>query len=201
MKWTAFTFAAFAVLGQVGVATAKPPRRALEISVQSGYGHVWGKNGDRSHELESRNGGASVAVGIAYRTPYLFVPWVEAGWATLQWSRETPKAREFSSEAPSTSSLATAYLLLGPSVEEGVFRFRAGIGLYHQQVTSTFAGQTITPASWDMGYYLAYGVRVHDGPRFGWGVEAMGLLMSESQLTYLGIALRFWGNAWAEPRH
>jgi hypothetical protein len=179
---------------------AEPPRRALEISAQTGYGHILGKNGDQTHELESRNGGASVAVAIAYRSPYLFVPWGEAGWASLQWSRETPKAREFYGEAPSTSSLATAYLLLGPGVEAGVFRFRAGIGLYHQQVTSTFAGRTITPASWDMGYFLAYGVRVHDGLRFGCGLETMGLLMSESQLAYLGVALRVWGNVWAEPQ-
>jgi hypothetical protein len=200
LNFATFTFTVLAVLGQVATASAKPPRRALELSAQTGYGHVWGKDGDRSHELESRNGGASVAVGVAYRTPYLFVPWVEAGWAALQWSRETPKVREFSTDAPSTSSLATTYLLLGPSVEEGIFRFRAGIGLYRQQVTSTFDGQTIAPSSWDMGYFLAYGVRVHDGPRFGWGVEAMGLLMSESQLAYLGLALRVWGNAWAEPR-
>lgn len=198
MNFATFTFTVLAVLGQVATASAKPPRRTLELSAQAGYGHVWGKDGDRSHELESRNGGASVALGVAYRTPYLFVPWVEAGWAALQWSRETPKTREFSADAPSTSSLAATYLLLGPSVEEGVFRFRAGIGLYRQQVTSTFDGQTISPSSWDMGYLLAYGIRVHDGPRFGWGVEAMGLLMSESQLAYLGLALRVWGNAWAE---
>lgn len=199
MKWTTFTCAAVLVGGQVGIATANPPRRSLEVSVQSGYGHVWGKNGDRTHELESRNGGALVAAAVAYRTRYLFVPWAEAGWAALQWSRETPKAREFSGEAPSTSRLSAAYLLLGPAIEAGVFRFRAGIGLYRQQVTSTFAGQTITPASWDMGYFLAYGVRAYDGPRCGWGLETMGLLMSESQIAYLGISLRGWINAWAEP--
>ena len=200
MKWTTFALSALAVFGQAEVASARPPRRALELSAQTGYGQVWGKNGDRSHELESRNGGALFAVGIAYRTPYLFVPWAECGWAALQWSREAPRAHEYYGEAPSTSSLATAYLLLGPSVEEGVFRFRAGIGVYRQQVTSTFAGQRISPATWDMGYLVAYGVRAHDGPHFGWGLEAVGLLMSESQLAYLGVALRFWGNAWAELR-
>jgi hypothetical protein len=200
MKLPTLAFAVFAVLGQVHLATAQPPQRALEISAQTGYGHVWGKNGDRSHEIESRNGGVSFAVGIAYRTPYLFVPWAEGGWAALQSSRETSKSREFSSEGPSTSSLATAYLLLGPGVEASVFRFRSGIGIYRQEVTSRFAGQNMAATSWDMGYFLAYGVRVHDGPRFGWGMEAMALLMSESQLAYLGIAVRVWGNAWSEPR-
>jgi hypothetical protein len=172
----------------------------LEVSAQTGYGHVWGKNGDRSHEIESRNGGASIAVGLAYRSPYLFVPWVEAGWAVLQWSRESPIAPEFSDQAPSISSLTTSYLLAGPSIEEGIFRFRAGMGVYRQQVTSSFAGQTITPSSWDMGYFLAYGVRAQDGPLFGWGVETQALLMSESQLAYLGFALRIWINPWADVR-
>ncbi len=200
MRRTSIAVFAFSIFGQVGIATAKPPRRALELSAQTGYGHVWGKNGDRSHEIESRNGGASIAVGLAYRSPYLFVPWVEAGWATLQWSRESPKTLEFSNQAPSVSTLSTSYLLLGPSIEEGIFRFRAGMGLYHQQVTSSFAGHTIAPSSWDMGYFLAYGVRAYDGPRFGWGLETMGLLMSESQLAYLGFALRVWGNPWVDLR-
>jgi hypothetical protein len=195
-----FAFVALGILGHASIATAKPPRRALEVSVQAGYGHVLSRNGDRTHELESRNGGASVAVGLAYRSPYLFVPWAEAGWAELQWSREAPKAREFANQGPSTSSLTTNYLLLGPSVEEGIFRFRAGMGLYNQQVTSSFAGHTITPSTWDMGYFLAYGVRAHDGPRYGWGLETQALLMSESQLAYLGISFRIWVNAWADLR-
>ncbi len=199
MRWAPFAIVTVATWGQAETATAKPPRRALEVSAQTGYGHLFGKSGDRSHELEARNGGASVAVGVAYRTPYLFVPWAELGWAALQWSRETPKSPDFSAEAPSVSSLATAYLLIGPSVEEGLFRFRAGLGLYHQQVTSTFNGRTIAPATWDMGYFFAYGVRAYDGPRFGWGLESMALLMSESQLAYLGLALRVWVNAWTEP--
>lgn len=188
------------IWGHWGIAMANPPRRALEVSTQIGYGHVWGKNGDRAHEMESRNGGASIAVGLAYRSPYLFVPWAEFGWAALRWSRESPKAHEFSDQGPSTSSLSTSYLLLGPSIEVGVFRFRAGMGAYRQQVTSSFVGHTITPSSWDMGYFLAYGIRAYDGPRFGWGLETQALLMSESQLAYLGIALRVWGNAWAELR-
>lgn len=191
---------AFSIFGCPGLATAKPPRRALEVSAQTGCGHVWGKNGDRSHDIESRNGGPSIAVGLAYRSPYLFVPWIEAGWSALQWSRESPKAPEFSDEAPSVSSLSTSYLLAGPSIEEGIFRFRAGMGLYRQQVTSRFAGHTISPSSWDMGYFLAYGVRAQDGPRFGWGIETQALLMSESQLAYLGIALRIWTNPWADLR-
>jgi len=195
-----FAFVACGVLGYAAIATAKPPRRALEVSVQTGYGLVLGNNGDRSHELESRNGGASVAVGFAYRSPYLFVPWAETGWTALQWNRELPKAREFAGQAPSTSRLTTTYLLFGPSVEEGIFRFRAGMGFYHQQVTSSFAGHTITPSTWDMGYSLSYGVRAHDGPRYGWGLETYALLMSESQLAYLGIALRVWGNAWVDLR-
>lgn len=188
----------FGMSGHGGIALANPPRRALEVSMQAGYGHVWGKNDDRTHEMESRNGGASIAAGVAYRSPYLFVPWVEAGWTALRWSRESPKASEFSDQAPSISSLSTTYLLLGPGIEEGAFRFRAGIGVYRQQVASSFAGHTITPSSWDMGYFLAYGIRAHDGPRFGWGLETQALLMSESQLAYLGIALRVWGNAWAD---
>lgn len=191
---------AFSIFGHAGLATAKPPRRALEVSAQTGYGHVWGKNGDRSHEIESRNGGPSIAVGLAYRSPYLFVPWIEAGWTALQWSREGPKVPEYSDQAPSVSSLSTSYLLAGPSIEEGIFRFRAGMGLYRQQVTSSFAGHTVNPSSWDMGYFLAYGVRAQDGPRFGWGIETQALLMSESQLAYLGIALRIWTNPWADLR-
>jgi hypothetical protein len=190
----------FSISGHVAIAMAKPPRRAVEVSAQAGYGHVWGKNGDRSHEIESHNGGASIAVGLAYRSPYLFVPWAEVGWVPLQWSRESPKAPEFTTQAPSSSSLSTSYFLLGPSIEEGIFRFRAGMGAYRQQVTSSYAGHTITPSSWDMGYFLAYGIRAYDGPRFGWGLETQALLMSESQLAYLGIALRVWGNAWADLR-
>jgi len=200
MKWAAFALVAIAVLAPSQTAMAKPPHSALELSVQAGYGHVLGKNGERSHEIESRNGGALLAVGLAYRTPYLFVPWAEVGWAALQWSREKPKTLEFSEQAPSTSSLTTNYLLLGPSVEEGIFRFRAGMGLYQQRVTSTFAGRTIGPSVWNMGYFLAYGVRAYDGPRFGWGLETVALLMSESQLAYFGVALRVWGNAWADQR-
>ncbi len=179
-------------------AQAAPPRRALELSAQTGLGRTFGKSSDRSYELASSNGGPMAALSLSYRSPYLFVPWLEVGWAELQWSRERPKAAEFATLAPSESKLTTSYVLLGPAVEEGPLRFRAGIGLYHTQVTSSFAGHTITPASWDMGYFLAYGVRVHDGPRYGWGLEATGLLMSESQLAYLGLALRVWGNAWSE---
>jgi hypothetical protein len=190
----------FSTSGYVSIAMAKPPRRALEVSAQTGYGHVWGKNGDRSHEIESRNGGPSIALGLSYRSPYLFVPWAEVGWTALRWSRESPKAHAFLDQTPSISSLSTSYLLLGPSIEEGIFRFRAGMGAYRLQVTSSFAGHTITPSSWDMGYFLSYGMRAYDGPRFGWGLETQALLMSESQLAYLGIALRVWGNAWADLR-
>ena len=200
MRTISVAIVVFSISGYVDIAMAKPPRRALEVSAQTGYGHVWGKNGDRTHEMESRNGGASIAVGLAYRSPYLFVPWAEAGWAALRWSRESPKAQEFSDQAPSISRLSTSYLLLGPSIEEGVFRFRVGMGLYRQQVTSSFAGHTITPSSWDMGYFLAYGIKAHDGPRLGWGLETQALLMSESQLAYLGIAIRVWVNAWADLR-
>ncbi len=198
MKRIRVAVVVFGTLTNANLAMAKPPRRALEVSAQMGYGQVWGKNGDRSHELESRNGGVSVAFGLAYRSPYLFVPWAEVGWAALQWSRENPKSLEFSTQASSISSLSTTYLVLGPSIEEGIFRFRAGMGVFRQQVTSNFAGHTITPSSWDMGYFLAYGVRAYDGPRFGWGLETQALLMSESQLAYLGIALRVWGNTWVD---
>jgi hypothetical protein len=161
---------------------------------------VLGKDGDRSHEIESTNGGPTVALGFSYRSPYLFVPWAELGWAALQSNREAPKAPEFEDAAPSVSSLSTSHILLGPGVEESLFRFRAGIGLYRQQTISSFAGQRIAASSWDMGYSLAYGVRAHDGPAYGWGIEALGLLISESQLAYLGIALRVWGNVWADKR-
>jgi hypothetical protein len=189
--------AALAALAPTREAHAQPPRRALELSAQAGYGHVFGKDYDREHELESTNGGPSLALGLAYRSPYLFVPWLELGWAALQSSREAPKSPEFNSEAPSVSRLTTAYFLAGPSVEIARFRFRAGMGLYRQSIRSTFAGHTITPSSWDMGYSVAYGVRVHDGPHFGWGLETEGLLMSETQLAYVGIGWRFWGNPWS----
>jgi hypothetical protein len=187
-----------ACLASARPASSRPPRRALELSAQAGYGHVLGKDYDRTHELDSTRGGPSLALGLSYRSPYLFVPWLELGWAALQSSREAPKAREFMSEAPSESRLTTSYVLAGPGVEGGRIRFRAGIGLYRQQVTSSFAGHTITPSSWDMGYFLAYGVRVYDGPRFGCGLESAGLLMSESQLAYIGMAWRVWFNPWAD---
>ncbi|MBN1609626.1 MAG: hypothetical protein JW940_23540 [Polyangiaceae bacterium] len=166
----------------------------------AGVGHVLGKSYDRSHEIAATNGGPSVALGVAYRSQYLFVPWVEAGWAELQTSRERPKATPFSAETASDSRLSTSYLLLGPSVEYNRLRWRAGVGMYRTQVWSRFAGRTIEPSSWDMGYSLAYGVRVHDERLCGWGLEAFGLLMSESQLAYVGLALRVWGNAWTSGR-
>ena len=72
--------------------------------------------------------------------------------------------------------------------------------MFRTQVKSRFAGSTIEPSSWDMGYSLAYGVRLQDEPLYGWGLEAFGLLMSESQLAYLGLALRVWGNPWTSGR-
>lgn len=200
MRWPTLLGLALAALARTSTLAARPPHRAMELSAQAGYGHVWGQDGDRSRELEARNGGPSMAVGLAYRTPYLFVPWAELGWAALQWSRELPRSPEFSGEHPSYSSLSTTYLQLGPGVEAGPFRFRAGIGMYHQQVTSAFAGRVISPSSWDMGYFLAYGIRADDGPRYGWGIETIGLLMSESQLAFFGLALRIWGNTWADLR-
>jgi hypothetical protein len=197
--WSTYLSVVIATTTIPNMASAAPPRSAFELSAQAGLGHTFGKESDRSYEIASGNGGPTVAIGSSFRTPYLFVPWIELGWAELQWSRERPKNAEFARLAPSNSKLTTSYLLLGPAVEEGPFRFRAGIGLYHTQVTSSFAGHTITPSSWDMGYFLAYGLRVQDGLRYGWGLEAIGLLMSESQLAYLCLAVRVWGNAWAEP--
>lgn len=180
-------------------ALAAPPHRVLEISGQLGVGHLLAKQDDRSHETESRNGGGTLALGLAYRTRYLLEPWVEVGWAALQWRRELAKLPEYSGKGVSTSSLGTTYFLLGPGVEAHPFRFRVGIGLYHQQIKASFLGTTITPSTWDMGYFLSYGVRGFDGPRYGWGLEAMALLMSESQMAYLGIAFRVWGNVGGGP--
>lgn len=164
----------------------------LELSASGGLGHTFGRTWDRSAEVASSNGGLFVGVEAAYRSPYLFVPWLQLGWAELLSSEERPKSEEFAEMANSRSSLTTSYALLGPAVEEGPMRFRVGIGVYRVQVTSTFAGTTATPAEWDMGYFVGYGVRVRQWNALGLGIDAQGLLMSESSLAFFGLALRGW---------
>jgi hypothetical protein len=198
VRWSSVLVVLLALGAPVRRASAEPPRRSLELSLQAGYGDTLGQLGDRRSELEATNGGGSFALGLAFRTPYLFVPWAEIGWAALRSSRDAPKSEEFAADDASSSRLTASYGLVGPSFETGPLRFRAGVGLYRQQVTSTFVGRTIEPTSWDMGYFLGYGIRAYDGPRFGCGLETMGLLMSESQLAYVGLALRVWGNVWAD---
>ena len=176
---------------------AAPPQQALEVSTQVGVGHLVGKAWNRKHERSATNGGFSAAVAVAYRSDYLFVPWLQAGWAQLASNREAPKAQEFSAEAASESSLSARYFLAGPAVEEGPLRFRVGMGLYQLRVTSAFAGTTMHAQVWDMGYFVGYGVRIQESGGCGWGLETEALLMSESQLAYFGIAVRFWGSPWA----
>jgi hypothetical protein len=190
MKGILIPIGAAACLASVGTAPAAEKPAALELSAHAGIGHTFGRSWDRSREVESSNGGFTLGIEAGYRTGYLFMPWLQLGWAQLYSGQEKPQDPEYAAQPNSESTLTAGYIVAGPAVEEGPLRFRVGRGAYRLQVRSTFAGSTINPVSWNMGYFCGYGVRLQRSRHFGWGLDAEGLLMSESGLAFLGLGIR-----------
>jgi hypothetical protein len=187
-----------AVVAMAREAAADPPRRAVEASVSLGYGHALLPAFDRSRETSSTNGGFFWSLGAAYRSRYLFIPWIEIGSAPIYRSVERVKPDQPSTLGQSRSSLSTAYLAVGPAVAFGPARLRAGMGLYRMQVESSFGGHTIDPAVYDLGYLASYRIHARSGRRGAWGLDLTALLISEAQLVCIGLSLVGSVNPWID---
>lgn len=177
------------------------PRHAVELGGELAFARMLAPSPSHANELSRMNGGAAFALGAAYRSPFLFTPFVELAYTPLYASDARTR---FANPAGTIRSSSQAWSgVVGLGLDFDRIRFRAGIGLYDFAVDSTLGASTAKASELDMGYLFGFGATLLRRGRFRMGVDLrLGLVTdAETMFMSLGLTTTFDALVWgARPR-
>lgn len=171
-----------------------PPRHAVQLAASGLYARATTSKGDTSGVFSERNGGAAVALRVAYRSPYVVGAFADYGLFPLYRSDRHVDLGSAGGRATTLASLSTTGLTFGVTADVWRLRASAGVGSFSVAVRSTTLGVTNRVSEGDIGYVLSLAGFPVRWRRLEIGVEARAIFVVEAELTAVCLGFTMGGD-------